>query len=58
MVLQYFYLFFFSWGFRLFLRLYTFTDVTVPDNVAENVAECNDTKQPTFLATFPLLLLQ
>ena len=49
---------FFLRGFRLFLRLYTFTDVTVSDNVAENIAECNDTQQSTFLATFPLLLLQ
>ena len=35
--------FLFLWVFQLFLRLYTFTDVTVPDNVAENIAECNDT---------------
>jgi hypothetical protein len=49
---------FFLYRFRLFLRLYTFTDVTVPNNVAKNIAECNDTQQPTFLATFPLLLLQ
>lgn len=49
---------FFLRGFQLFLRLYTFTDVTVPNNVAENIAECNDTQQPTFLATFPLLLLK
>ena len=58
MVLQKFLFIFFLWGFQLFLRLYTFTDVAVPDNVAENIAECNDTQQPTFFATFPLLFLQ